>query len=244
MTAGAKTSIMDAVNKGVHLSGAVLFTYSLYYYYTYVNIPARLNPLDEAFGGKFKYLTFCNMVIQTVFYLYAVFIDHIAVRTCSAVISESLERSKHNFFTMFAFPLSMFIAVSFWPMWFADKSLVMPLHYDLYFPSWLNHVTHAHIFIFAILEMITTYREYPSRITGLSVFITFKVCYLIWINFVFYKSGMWVYPILAKLNLPLRVMFFTGTFLYAPFTYLVGEYFNNTYWGIRPSNKSNTTKKE
>ncbi|KAF0752952.1 androgen-induced gene 1 protein-like, partial [Aphis craccivora] len=62
MTAAAKTSIMDAVNKGVHLSGAVLFTYSLYYYYTYVNIPARLNPLDEAIGGKFKYLTFCNMI--------------------------------------------------------------------------------------------------------------------------------------------------------------------------------------
>lgn len=58
------------------------------------------------------------------------------------------------------------------------------------------------------------------------------------INFVFYKSGMWVYPILTKLNLPLRVMFFTGTFLYAPFTYLFGEYFNNTYWGIRSSNVS------
>lgn len=68
MTAAAKTNIMDAVNKGVHLSGAVLFTYSLYYYYIYVNIPARLNPLDEAFGGKFKYLTFCNMVNTFCFY--------------------------------------------------------------------------------------------------------------------------------------------------------------------------------
>ncbi|XP_025190761.1 androgen-induced gene 1 protein-like [Melanaphis sacchari] len=244
MTTADKTCILDTINKGVHLLGAVLFTYSLYYYYTYVNIPAHLNPLDEAVGGKFKYLTFCNMVIQTVFYLYAVFIDHIAVHTCSAITSESLKRSKHNFFTIFAFPLSMFITLSFWPMWFADKSLVMPMHYDLYFPSWLNHVTHAHIFIFAILEMITTYREYPSRITGLSVFIAFKLCYLVWINYIFYKSGMWVYPILAKLNLPLRVMFFTGTFFYAPFTYLAGEYFNNIYWGIHPPNKSYTTKEE
>ncbi|XP_015365441.1 PREDICTED: uncharacterized protein LOC107162848 [Diuraphis noxia] len=170
MTAEAKTCTMDAINKGVHLSGAVLFTYSLYYYYTYVNIPARLNPLDEAFGGKFKYLTFCNMVIQTIFYLYAVFVDHIAVRTCSVVTSESLKRSKHNFFTIFAFPLSMVICI--------------------------------------------------------------------------YKSGMWVYPILAKLNLPLRVMFFTGSFLYAPITYLVGEYMNNAYWGVRSSNKSNSSKRE
>lgn len=49
---------------------------------------------------------------------------------------------------------------------------------------------------------------------------------------------MWVYPILAKLNLPLRVLFFTGTFLYAPFTYITGEYLNNTYWNIQPSNVS------
>lgn len=49
---------------------------------------------------------------------------------------------------------------------------------------------------------------------------------------------MWVYPILAKLNMPLRVLFFMGTFLYAPFTYLAGEYLNNTYWGVCPTNVS------
>lgn len=56
----------------------------------------------------------------------------------------------------------------------------------------------------------------------------------------FYQSGMWVYPILARFNLPLRVLFFTGTFLYAPITYLVGEYLNNAYWDIYPSNVSLT----
>jgi len=81
---------------------------------------------------------------------------------------------------MYTIIILQFIAVSFWPMWLTDKSLVMPQHYDLYFPPWLNHVTHAHIFIFAMLEMITAYREYPSRITGLSIFIVFKLCYLIW----------------------------------------------------------------
>lgn len=73
-----------------------------------------------------------------------------------------------------------YISASFWPMWLTDKTLVMPEHYDLYFPHWLNHVTHAHIFIFGILEMITTYREYPHRLTGLTIFIAFKLCYLIW----------------------------------------------------------------
>ncbi|VVC32711.1 FAR-17a/AIG1-like protein [Cinara cedri] len=238
MTVIAK--ILEVANKAVHLSGAVLFTYSLYYYYMYVNIPARLNPLDEAFGAKFKYLTFCNLVIQTIFYLYAVFVDIIGVCAYSNVKVKSLNRKKHDLFTIFVFPLSMFIAVSFWPLWFTDKSLVMPMYYDLYFPSWLNHVTHAHIFIFAVLEMITTHREYPSRIKGLSIFIGFKIGYLIWINFIFYKTGMWVYPILGKLNLTLRIIFFAGNFLYAPFMYLIGEYLNNTYWSIHISKKSKT----
>lgn len=61
---------LDVINKGVHLSGATLFTYSLYYYYTYVNVPARLNPLDEAIGGKFKYLTFCNMASTNIVFDY------------------------------------------------------------------------------------------------------------------------------------------------------------------------------
>lgn len=60
----SKTKVLDSINRGVHLLGAVILSYGLYYYYTYVNIPARLNPLDEAFGGKFKYLTFCNMVSE------------------------------------------------------------------------------------------------------------------------------------------------------------------------------------
>lgn len=73
-----------------------------------------------------------------------------------------------------------YIFLSFWPLWFTDKNLVMPKHYDLYFPHWLNHVTHAHIFIFGLLEMITTYRQYTSRLTGLTIFIAFKLCYLVW----------------------------------------------------------------
>lgn len=61
----AAVKTLDAVNKAVHMSGAALFAYSLYYYYTYVNVPAHLNPLDEAIGGKFKYLTFCNLASST-----------------------------------------------------------------------------------------------------------------------------------------------------------------------------------
>ncbi|XP_050549118.1 androgen-induced gene 1 protein-like [Daktulosphaira vitifoliae] len=228
----------DSVNKGVHLLGAIVFSYGLYYYFTYVNIPAQLNPLDEAFGGKFKYLTFCDMVIQTSFYLFAVFIDQIARHLCSDSMLKVLSRIKNVYFTSLAFPLAMFIAMSFWPLWFTDKTLVMPKYYDIYFPNWLNHVTHAFIFYFAVLEMLTSYRKYPSRSAGLSIFMTFQFFYLFWINFVFYKSGMWVYPILKRMNLLMRILFFAGNVMYAPATYLAGEYLNNSYWRVLKHSKS------
>jgi len=56
---------------------------------------------------EFLFGTFNLQVIQTTFYLYAVFIDQIAVNIFSAVATETLKRSKHNLFTIFAFPLSM-----------------------------------------------------------------------------------------------------------------------------------------
>ncbi|XP_050423620.1 androgen-dependent TFPI-regulating protein-like [Adelges cooleyi] len=230
--------ILDTINKGVHLSGAALFSYGLYYYYTFVNIPAHLNPLDEAFGGKFKYLTFCDLAIQTLYHMMAVLIDQLASKTCSDGTLKILNRCKNIYFTALAFPLSMFVAVSFWPMWLTDQTLVMPKYYDLYFPVWLNHVSHAHIFLFALLEIITAYKKYPSRAAGLTIYLSFQACYLFWINFIFYKTGLWVYPILERLNLITRVLFFVANFIYAPFTYLAGEYINNWYWSVSKYSKS------
>jgi len=49
-------------NFAVHVIGALVFVYSVYFNYVHVNIPPEVNPIDEAFGGKFKYLTFLDGV--------------------------------------------------------------------------------------------------------------------------------------------------------------------------------------
>lgn len=60
----------DALNLGVykalrilvHLTAAVQFSYGIYYDYTYVKFPESKSNMHSSFGGKFKYLTFINVV--------------------------------------------------------------------------------------------------------------------------------------------------------------------------------------
>lgn len=55
-------SYLPAANVAVHAVGACVFVHSVYFNYAHVNVPAHVNPIDDAFGGKFKYLTFLNGV--------------------------------------------------------------------------------------------------------------------------------------------------------------------------------------
>lgn len=47
-----------------HLIGAVHFAFGCYYDYTYVIVPKHILRTHVPFGGKFKYLTFLNAVIN------------------------------------------------------------------------------------------------------------------------------------------------------------------------------------
>lgn len=56
---------LPVANIAVHVLGAITFVFSVYYNYVHVNIPTHVNPIDDAFGGKFKYLTFLDGVSKS-----------------------------------------------------------------------------------------------------------------------------------------------------------------------------------
>lgn len=58
-------SYLTVANIAVHVLGTITFVFSVYYNYVYVNIPTHVNPIDDAFGGKFKYLTFLDGVSKS-----------------------------------------------------------------------------------------------------------------------------------------------------------------------------------
>lgn len=89
---------------------------------------------------------------------------------------------------------------------------------------------HTNIIIFMFLELCTSFRQYPSRSTGLKVLNVFALLYIIWVHIIKYVSGIWVYPILEVLSLPYRIVFFTGLFLFGTACYIFGEFLNSKIW--------------
>jgi len=51
------------------------------------------------------------------------------------------------------------------------------------------------------------------------------------VHVIYYKSGIWVYPVMDVLTLPLRIVFFAVLLTFCVILYFVGETLNNIIWG-------------
>lgn len=96
--------------------------------------------------------------------------------------------------------------------------------------SWLNHIMHTNIMIFIVLELFTSFRLYPRRLTGLGGLSIFMASYLVWLHVIKYKANLWVYPILEVLNLPQRIIFFALSLIFSIGLYIFGEFINDQIW--------------
>jgi hypothetical protein len=84
--------------------------------------------------------------------------------------------------------------------------------------------------IFIVMEMFTSFRRYPSRKAGLAGLSIFMAAYLGWIHVIKYKANVWVYPVLEKLPLPMRIVFFVVCLVFSIFLYFLGEFTNEQIW--------------
>jgi hypothetical protein len=89
---------------------------------------------------------------------------------------------------------------------------------------------HTNIVIFMLLEMCTSFRQYPTRKAGLAGLGLFMGSYLVWLHIINYMAGIWVYPILEVLNFFQRIIFFAATLSFSVCLYLFGEFFNSLIW--------------
>lgn len=136
----------------------------------------------------------------------------------------------------------MFVGLTFWGLYIVDRELVFPKAIDPFFPAWLNHVMHTNIMLFMILEMYISFRRYPSKNVGLTILSIFMGCYLVWIHVIFFKTGIWVYPVLDKLDFSARMVFFIGLLGLSFILYLVGEKVNQRIWLNRVTFEESKTK--
>lgn len=212
-----------------HLIGALHFCYGCYYDFTFVRIPSTSTTVTP-FGGKLKYLTFINAMLQTVYFTIALCNDLFGNNEQTPSEKPLIRRIKDTIFSSLAFPLAMFVGITFWGIYAIDRELILPRSLDPYFPLWLNHVMHSNIVVFSLIELISSFRMYPSRKKGLSILVAFMLCYVVWIHFIYFRTGSWVYPILTVLNWPVRVLFYVISLGLACSLYTVGENLNRSFW--------------
>lgn len=226
-----------------HLFGAIQFCYGCYYDHAYVRVPLASSNVTS-FGGKLKYLTHLDAMIQTAYFTVALLNDLFGNNEPTPSEKPLIRRIKDTMFSALAFPVALFVGITFWGIYAVDRELILPKSFDPYFPLWLNHVLHTNIMVFILLEALTSFRMYPTRKKGLSILGTFMLFYMFWIHFIYFKTGSWVYPILNVLNWPLRVVFYLFSFGMVCSLYTVGERLNRAIWSKEVEQTVRSSKKK
>ncbi|XP_048873858.1 androgen dependent TFPI regulating protein 1 [Brienomyrus brachyistius] len=199
----------------------------------------KRHPGVNSYGGRWKYLTFINLVMQALFFGLCCLIDmiHQLFYAPHGRCPKFLIKTQDIFFTVFVFPVGTFVFISFWFLYAIDRELVYPKHIDSIIPLWLNHAMHTVIMLLLLIELYLQPHQYPRRMKGLMGLALFSALYLAWILWVHQASGIWVYPILAHLSPVKMVLFFAASALFMAPLYLLGEKLSHKYWGDVGSQK-------
>lgn len=207
------------------------------------------HPGARTYGGRWKYLTFINLVMQTVFFGFCVVTDliHIVVSNKSARsggLPLYLLKTRDYFFTVLAFPVGTFVCASFWSIYAYNRELVYPKFLDDIIPTWLNHALHTVILPLLLVQMYLQPHKHPSRAKGILSLAVFVSLYLAWVLWVHHVSGIWVYPIMAHLS-PAGLVVFLGvaSLTMAPL-YVLGEKMHQLIWRTTAGHSGGKGKKK
>ncbi|XP_043253747.1 androgen-dependent TFPI-regulating protein-like isoform X2 [Colletes gigas] len=218
------------INQLFHTTMFLTYAFTMYSA-DHLNIP-MVNSAFEKFDPKeFKYLTVWGVIIQAVFFLICMLNDWFGTNAACPKKPPFIRKLKDYVHAVFSFPVAMFVGVIFWSLMFVDRELVFPKAIDPYFPWWLNHLMHTMIMVSTLMETILSPRKYPKRAQGLFGHLMFMFTYLIWMHIIYLKSGIWVYPVMKVLSLPMRAAFLFVMLLFSSMLYFIGEMLDNFVWG-------------
>ena len=210
-----------------NLANVAQFSYMIYYRYG-LKIPGhRYN----AYGGEWKFITYWNLWLQLIYFSVGFCNELFGTKASPSKLESSrLQKTRDFLFSTLAFPVGLFVTISFWSIYMVDRSLVFPKKLDEFYPLWANHMLHTTCMISQLIEMTTSFHDYPSRTKGILTSMGFAFMYLAWILFIAHKSNIWVYPILEKLPPLGRTIFIGGSCLLFGILFLGGQFLNDKIW--------------
>ncbi|KAM9809831.1 androgen-dependent TFPI-regulating protein [Syngnathus typhle] len=187
----------------------------------------ELPPGIFAYGGPWKYLTFLNLILQMLFFGLTAVND----LQRGEKSDSTLKRFTDLIFSVFAFPVGMFVVLLFWALFAYDRELVYPATMDAFIPPWINHAMHTFVFPLLLGEFLVQPHAYPRTKNALATLGLVGVGYLFWILWVHVKVGIWVYPLLGHFSAVGLLGFFCFNMSLVSLIYLLGDKLNSRMWG-------------
>lgn len=176
----------------------------------------------KVFGGRFKFLTFLNMVLQWIYFTSAAVTDfHTLVKKRK---SEVMAFLCDMLFAVWVFPVGLTVSLLFWALYMMDPYSCQNEREAKLIPTWLNQYMHTLPGIAVFLEIILFKHEYPSKSTGIRGVLMFGLMYTLWIFLIAYYAEFWVYPFFEKMSLPWIVCFFGCAYGLLVLLYLLGDW--------------------
>jgi len=218
----------------LHLAGIISFAWSIDQRVNRINMPEELAVKRSKFAGDWKYLTYINMWLQLIFFIIAFLANFV----------KSLRGVRDLFFASAAFPIGMFVGVMFWSLWAIDRELIFPKALDQVFSLTLNHCMHTTVIPLQIGQLLLVKHAFPSRSIGFTITAFLCLGYILWVQFINYMTGHWVYPVLKVLTLEQRIGFFILCAGLGGCLYLIGDFLNNTIWSGSQQNGKKQRKNE
>ncbi|XP_028278758.1 androgen-dependent TFPI-regulating protein [Parambassis ranga] len=186
----------------------------------------ELPPGIFVYGGPWKYLTFLNLLLQMTFFGLAAVSDLQPGKKAAS----SLSRCKDLLFSVFAFPVGMFVVLLFWSIFAYDRELVYPADIDTFFPPWMNHAMHTLVLPVLLGEVLLQPHTYPQNRHALAALGVVGLAYLSWIIWVYVSVGIWVYPLLGLFSAAGLGGFFFFNMTVVTLLYLLGDKLNSHIW--------------
>uniref|UniRef100_A0A3Q2XF38 Androgen-dependent TFPI-regulating protein-like n=1 Tax=Hippocampus comes TaxID=109280 RepID=A0A3Q2XF38_HIPCM len=184
----------------------------------------ELPPGIFVYGGPWKYLTFLNLLLQMLFFGLAAVSDLQDEKNSN----NTLNRCPDLIFSVFAFPVGMFVVVLFWAIFAYDRELVYPATIDTFLPPWINHAMHTFVLPLLLGEILVQPHAYPQTKNALATLGLVGIGYLFWILWVYFSAGIWVYPLLGHFSAVGLLGFFCFNMSVVTLLYLLGDKLNSS----------------
>ncbi|XP_072390422.1 androgen-dependent TFPI-regulating protein-like [Diabrotica undecimpunctata] len=164
-------------------------------------------------GFEFCFFTLWNFIFQIVFMVVAIMDEAAKLKNLPIPTQKKLSKTRAVMFNTVLFPSTLVVVSIFWTLWHIDRELVFPKVLDLFFPQWLNHMLHTFILLPVIIEIMLpkkyNFVKFEKAAIVLSVlFLSYTILYFS----LYFRHGVWLYPVYKVLTWPQRLLFSAAQF--------------------------------